>query len=88
MMNMVIEIVLGVFSICMGIFVCYAILLRLIITLFSLDVRNLSPRLQALVLLDSVFHLIIFDRETFYSISIRTGLSLEEVKEQDDDTEV
>ena len=85
--DQVINFSLGVFGICIGSFLCYFILLRLIITIFSLDVRNLSPRLQALVMLDSVFHLIILDQETPYSASIRTGLSLEELKVQNDDTE-
>jgi hypothetical protein len=82
--DQVIYFCLGVFATCLGSFICYSILLRLIITLFSLDVRNLSPRLQGLVLLDNIYQLIIFDRETSYAASIRTGLSLEELKEQDD----
>ena len=77
---------LGAFTICMVPFLCYVITLRLIITLFSLDVRNLSPRLQALVMLDGlILHIILGWEDTPYTASIRTGLSLEELKEQDDD---
>lgn len=75
---------LGIF--CCGLYVCLFILLRLFITQLSLDVRNLPPRLQALVMLDGLILQSIFGWEdTPYTASIRTGLSLEELKEQDDD---
>jgi len=91
--DQVINFSLGVFGICIGSFLCYFILLRLIITIFSLDVRNLSPRLQALVMLDGILFNIVYGlADTPYTKSIRTGLSLEESKEllkkeQNDDTE-
>ena len=74
---------LGIF--CCGLYVCLFILLRLFITQLSLDVRNFPPRLQALVMLDGlILHSIFGWEDTPYTASIRTGLSLEELKEKDD----
>jgi len=75
---------LGAF--CCGLWVCMFIMLRLFITQLSLDVRNFPPRLQGLVMLDSLIISILFGYEdTPYTASIKTGLSLEELKELDED---
>jgi len=71
----------------LGMYICMALLLRLFIVQLSLDVRDFSTRLQAIVLLDSVFYTLFAGpdeytgepRETAYARSIRTGKPLDEV---------
>ena len=71
-----------------GFSVCLSLFLRIFITKFSLDVRDLTPRLQALVMLDNLLPMLLVggrpEFETSYSRSIRTGLSLKELKDLDD----
>jgi hypothetical protein len=63
----------------LGMFFSMALLLRLFINQLSLDVRDLPPRLQSLVLLDNITFQILYGEETPYATSIRTGKSLDEV---------
>lgn len=63
----------------LGMFFSMSLLLRFFINQLSLDVRDLPPRLQSVVLLDSITFQILYGEETPYATSIRTGKSLDEV---------
>ena len=83
----VLELCFSIFIFIVGFTGCLSLFLRIFITKFSLDVRDLTPRLQALVMLDNLLLMMIGggpEFETSYSRSIRTGLSLKELKDLDD----